>query len=131
MINKSDTTYPKVLVIEDDQSVSRMLRLCLNSAGFEITGVSTGRDALRVLDRDAVDAVILDLALPDGLGGAVLDRLRTTNHEDMGSPVWVVISTLDSDEASARYGHLGGHFLAKPFDPWDLIKKLQRLIPAW
>ena len=77
VLTKDATTRrPRVLVVEDDQSVSRMLRLSLSSAGFEITEMSTGGDALRVLDSAEVDAVVLDLGLPDDLGGKLLGRLQ-------------------------------------------------------
>ena len=121
----STENLPRVLVVEDDQSVSRMLRLSLSSAGFEITEVSTGADALRALDADRMDAVILDLTLPDGLGGAVLERLRRVGGTRADSPAWVAISALDQAEATERYGPLGRHFLAKPFDPWALVGLLQ------
>ncbi len=119
----SATRLPRVLVVEDDHSVSRMLRLSLNAAGFETTAVSTGGDALRPLDSDDVDAVVLDLGLPDNLGGEVVERLR--GGLETSTPVWVVISALDAQEATSRYGQLGTHFISKPFDPWDLVGLLK------
>ena len=112
-----------MLVVEDDQSVSRMLRLSLSAAGFEITEMSTGGDALRVLDSAEVDAVVLDLGLPDDLTGRLLDRLQVGTASP--SPVWVAISALDAQEATSRYGPLGHHFMSKPFDPWDLVRLIK------
>jgi len=115
-------------VIEDDQSVRRMLRFSLRDAGFEITEATTGAEALLFLQGESPEAVILDLGLPDGLGGAVLDRLR---HADGGSgshPAWVVVSAQDQNDVAKRYGTLGRHFLAKPFNPWDLVTRLQELL---
>ena len=126
-ISRSNLGGPKVLLVEDDQSVSRMLRLSLRSAGFEVTAVSTGVDALRALDAEPVDAVVLDLGLPDRRGGAVLDRLKSEGRSEDESPAWVVISALDQGEATRQYGPLGRHFVAKPFDPWDLVNLLRGL----
>lgn len=118
---------PKVLLLEDDPAVARMLRFSLRAAGFDVTTVTAGAEALDILnEQGATDAVILDLGLPDGLGKAVLDRLRQAN--ELGRPVWVVISALDREEAAGRYGPLGSHFLAKPFNPWDLIRMLEALL---
>ena len=121
---------PRVLVIEDDESVTRMLRFSFRSAGFDTTEVTTGGEALRILKQQPPDAVVLDLQLPNGQGGAVLDRLRQLDEGTRRPPVWVVISALDREEATRRYGPLGNHFLAKPFDPWDLVAMLKNLLSA-
>ena len=117
---------PKVLVVEDEPAVARMLRISLHAAGFDVVEAVVGREALQILERESADAVILDLGLPDGRGREVLDRLRQA--DDSGFHAWVVISGLDREEATGRYGPLGGHFLAKPFDPWDLVRVLNTLL---
>jgi len=119
---------PTVLVIEDDTGVSRMLRFSLRNAGFDTSEVATGGEALRILGEEPPDAAILDLQLPNGQGGAVLDWLRCSCERPGGHPVWVVISALDGEEATRRFGPLGGRFLAKPFDPSELITMLRTFL---
>jgi len=119
---------PTVLVIEDDIGIARMLRFCLREAGFDTREVSTGGEALRILQEQPPDATILDLQLPDGQGGAVLDWLRQSEEQTGSLPVWVVTSALDRGEATRRYGSLGNRFLAKPFDPWQLVTMLRTLL---
>ena len=75
MDSRGRNTPPRVLVVEDDQGVTRMLRFSLRSAGFDITETTTGQEALTILDRQRPEAVVLDLGLPDGKGGEVLQRL--------------------------------------------------------
>ncbi len=115
----------KVLVVEDDPAVTRILRVCLRTVGFDTTPADTGGEALRQLEAAPFDAVLLDLGLPDGRGGDVLHRLQTASDD---CPVWVVISALDEDEAARRYGPIGGVYVPKPFDPWELIRTLQGLL---
>jgi len=119
---------PRILVVEDNEGLARVLRLSLRHAGFDTTEVSTGREALDAMAQQSPDAVVIDLQLPNGQGGAVLERLRQLEEQTRGSPVWVVISALDRGEATRRYGPLGTHFLAKPFDPWDLVAMLENLL---
>jgi len=114
-----------VLIVEDDPAVARILRLCLRRAGFETTEVETGGEALRKMDEGRPDAVLLDLGLPDGLGGAMLHRLHEARD---GYPAWLIVSALDEDEAIRRYGPLKGIFIPKPFDPWELVQKLNDLL---
>jgi CheY-like chemotaxis protein len=104
-----------------------MLRFSLRSAGFGITEVATGAEALRRLEDEPPDAVVLDLSLPDGQGEAVLNRLRQNSSR---SPVWLAMSAIDHQEAIERFGPLDGHFLAKPFDPWNLVEMLQEMLAS-
>ena len=120
------TNPPRVLLVEDDEGITKVLRISLAAAGFEVSGVTTGADALRLLDQRFAQAVVLDLGLPDSFGGAVLERLRQLEPRDL--PVWVVMSALDRREATRHYGCLGPHFFAKPFDPWDLVRTLEQLL---
>jgi DNA-binding response OmpR family regulator len=130
MAHMGSQIRPRILVIEDDESVTRMLRFSFDRASFDTTQLRTGGEALRILERQPPDAVVLDLQLPDGQGGAVLNRLRQLDEAASGSPVWVVISALDRAEATRRYGPLGNHFLTKPFDPWELVAMLKHLLLA-
>jgi len=107
-----------------------MLRFCLCEAGFDCSEVSTGGEALRLLQRQPPDAAVLDLQLPNGQGGEVLDWLRRSDERTTDSPVWMVMSALDPVEATKRYGPLGSRFLAKPFDPWELVAMLKKLLLA-
>jgi DNA-binding response OmpR family regulator len=130
MTGVTSSSRPTVLVIEDDKGVARMLRFSLRNAGFDTSEVTTGGEALRILEQQPPDAAILDLQLPNGQGRAVLDWLRQLDGPASNSPVWVVISALDGEEATRRFGPLGGRFLPKPFDPWDLVAILRKLLVA-
>ncbi len=126
----SEGVPARILVVEDDDGVARMLRFALRRAGFDTAEVTTGGEALSILEQQPPDAAVLDLQLPDGRGGAVLDWLRGANQAPCSSPVWVVISALERQEAIRRFGPLGSHFLAKPFDPWELVALIQNLLSA-
>lgn len=116
----------RVLVVGNDSGLSVSIQITLREAGFTVILATTGTEALADLDRESPDAVVLDLRLPDGLGGAVLQRLR----DGPGPPDWVVISALDRDQAIAQYGPVGRHFLVKPFNPWDLARLLGAILKA-
>ena len=115
---------PRVLVIEDEDAIVRVLRLSLRSNGFDTAQAESGREALEAMDGTAFDAVVLDLCLPDGRGGDVLQRLQVGGRR----PAWIVMSALDEDEATRRFGPLRGPFLPKPFDPMELVKLLDSLV---
>lgn len=119
----------RVLVVEDNRGVRRMLRFSLRDAGFQVFDVASGREALQILEQQTLEAVVLDLGLSDHRGRDVLDWLRRRGSDGNGQlPVWVVMSALDRDDATRQYGQLGSQFLAKPFDPWMLVGILQKLL---
>jgi DNA-binding response OmpR family regulator len=105
-----------------------MLRFSLQEAGFEVAATDTGAGALDMLRAPGICAVVLDLGLRDARGGEVLGWLRHRQSINSSAPVWVVVSALDVQEAVRRYGPLGNHFLAKPFNPWELTGLLQQLL---
>jgi DNA-binding response OmpR family regulator len=115
---------PRVLVVEDDDAIVRVLRLSLRTSGFDTAQAESGGEALDAMESDAFDAVVLDLCLPDGRGGDVLRRLQVGGCR----PPWVAMSALDEDEAIRRYGPLRGPFLPKPFNPMELVELLDDLL---
>jgi len=123
---QSDKSKPRtVLLVEDDRAIRLFLRRPFSEAGFQISEVSTGGEALEALSQEPPDGVVLDLGLPDKLSGSVLGRLKELEIAAEDPPIWIIMSALDVEEAVRRYGPLGRHFLAKPFDPWDLVSMLE------
>ncbi len=115
-----------VLLVEDDESLASVLRHTLLGAGFTPRIAVTGGEALRILEEETPAGVILDLNLPDGRAAEVVNLLSQLR---IGSRVaWVAISALTREEADSRYGPLGSRFIAKPFDPWNLMTTLERLL---
>ncbi len=130
MISRRGGVPCKVLIVEDDEGVAMMLRFCLQRAGFDVVRFPAGNQALRALDERAPDAVVLDIGLPNSRTGVFLDRLMEIEREEDSAPVWVALSALDRGEVARLYGPLEGHFLAKPFDPWDLVRSLGKMLSA-
>ncbi len=114
----------KILVVEDDQSVAKMLGMALRSAGFEVEHVSSGGAALLALDSGGHGAVLLDLGLPDKRGGEVIRRL--TSMTGVSKPFWLVLSAMDFSDAEKTYSVSRDRFISKPYDPWDVVKRIER-----
>jgi signal transduction histidine kinase/DNA-binding response OmpR family regulator len=87
----------RVLVVEDDPDARVMLSEYLKGTGLEVRAVANGREALRAVEEEAPDAVILDLIMPVMDGVAFLDRLREDPYHT-GLPVIVLTGKDLSDE---------------------------------
>lgn len=118
----------RILVVEPDYAVGRMISLALCYAGFEPISVSSGSDALRALDTLRVEAVVIDPDLSDGLGPAVMHRLSESMRLRSLAVPCVIISAQEAEQLTALYGVAEGRLLAKPFDPWDLVTNLRTLV---
>lgn len=98
----------RVLIVDDDPSIVRMLRLTLATSGFDVRTASDGGEALRVLHHERLDAILLDLNLPIVTGQDVLRRMR---EGGIATPVVVV-----SADAAGDARRLGADaVIRKPF----------------
>lgn len=91
-----------VLVVEDDSSLRELYRSALVSAGYAVVAVEDGMDALRRVERDVPQAVVLDMALPR-LGGRDVHRELKSRPETSKIPIVVVSGTDISDLNESEY----------------------------
>ena len=110
----------KILVIEDDADIRKLLKQRLEAAGYETAFAWDGTTALTIARKSEPDLVILDLGLPGGDGWVVMERLQTLAPFAM-IPI-VVVSAQPSDPHAERAVAAGAHaFVAKPFEADELL----------
>jgi len=117
---------PRVLVVEDDAALRKVLELRLGLEGFEVSSAKDGQDGLEVLDDVQPDAVICDLMMPrlDGFGFCRTARHRETSRD---LPI-VVLTARQKDGEIERLLELGDiTFMNKPFDAQLLTATLREL----
>jgi CheY-like chemotaxis protein len=117
----------RILVVEDQDSIRRMIEALVQARGYEVTAVSSGAKAIDVALTQAPDIVLLDLNLPGQYDGFdVCQRLRA-DPSTRTVPV-VIISAMDDDESRARATAAGATaYYTKPFSPIALLKEIDRL----
>jgi CheY-like chemotaxis protein len=119
----------KVLVVDDDPSVRRLVCDVLQAYGYSTVDAADGFSALRMVQSEQPDCVVLDVMMPGLDGHAVLTRIR---ESDGGRDLPVVMLTAAADDAQAWQAWSEGvdYFLAKPFDPDELLHFLDYLSAA-
>ncbi|MCU1692395.1 MAG: Response regulator consisting of a CheY-like receiver domain and a winged-helix DNA-binding domain [Frankiales bacterium] len=117
---------PKILVIDDDASIRSLLTDVLEVEGYSVKTAEDGFAGLRHIATDRPDCVVLDVMMPGMDGHAVLQRVRAG---DGGLDLPVVMLTAAADDAQAWQAWTEGvdYFLAKPFDPDELLRYLDYL----
>lgn len=114
----------KVLVVDDEAQIVRVLRGYLEKAGFSVLTASNGPEALRVARQERPDLIILDLMLP-GMDG--LDVCRTLRKE---SDVPIIMLTARVEEADRLIGlELGADdYVTKPFSPREVVARVRAVL---
>jgi DNA-binding response OmpR family regulator len=115
----------RVLVVDDDPTVSDVVRRYLERAGYAVTLCADGVSALTAYERDRPDLVVLDLMLPGLNGLEVCRRLRAT---DPGLPI-VMLTALGEESDRVLGLELGADdYLTKPFSPRELVLRVQSVL---
>jgi len=114
----------RILLIEDDERLAAMLTEYLGQAGLEVTACRDGASGLARAARGGIDALVLDVMLPDLDGFEVCRRLRA------GSDLPILMLTARGEETDRIVGlELGADdYLAKPFSPRELLARLRAIL---
>jgi two-component system KDP operon response regulator KdpE len=111
----------KVLVIDDEPPIRKLLRMGLSTQGYEILEAPNGRAALELLSQNPA-LIILDLGLPDVQGHELLRTIRARNE---GVPI-VVLSSRGDEAGKVQALDLGADdYLTKPFGMDELLARLR------
>ena len=115
----------KILIVDDDERLRRLLERFLTEQGFRVRGVENAEHMDRMLARELFNLVVLDLMMPGEDGLSVCQRLRESNNQ-----VPIIMLTAKGDEASRIYGlELGADdYLAKPFNPRELLARIKAVL---
>jgi DNA-binding response OmpR family regulator len=115
---------PRVLVVDDDDDIRKLVRTLLERSGATVRDAANGRDGLREFHAWRPDLVVLDVNMPEMDGWKVLERLR-----DM-SEVPVLMLTARGDELERVRGLQSGadDYVVKPFGKQELVARVQALL---
>jgi CheY-like chemotaxis protein len=128
---ESSAATPRILVLEDDPLVRSLIVRNLTSNGFEVAESAEGSDTVRQYQESvnqgrAFDLVILDLSIPNGMGGVrAMEKLRALDPD-----VFAIVSSGYSDDPvmanPASYGFAA--VLPKPYEPADMLRLVRNIL---
>jgi DNA-binding response OmpR family regulator len=117
----------RILVVDDESSITRLLKLNLEQTGdYLVRAENSSRAALAAAEEFRPDLVLLDVMMPDLDGGDLASRLQA--HAKLKAvPVVFLTATVTREEVRARHGLIGGQpFLAKPVNLHEVLGCLER-----
>lgn len=115
----------KILIIDDDPSICRLLKKVMTSSGFESSIVNDGPSAIKLLATETFDCILLDVTMNGMDGFEVVEHLRKSN---INTPI-IIISGRNEDYDTLYGLSLGADdYITKPFNPVTLGAKVGALV---
>jgi two-component system KDP operon response regulator KdpE len=116
----------KVLIVEDEQSISSFISMILTANGYDTIIVNTGEEALTMISSHCPDLIVLDLGLPDMDGLEVLRSVRKWSS----LPIVVVSARNHERDKVEALDYGADDYLVKPFGTSELLARIRTAIPA-
>ena len=111
----------KILVIEDEKSISYLLGTVLTANGYDVIKAYTGTEACEMLDAYCPDLILLDLGLPDMDGVDVIRKIRTWSN----LPIIVISARSEDTDKIDALDAGADDYLTKPFSVEELLARLR------
>ncbi len=118
------TSARKILVVDDEAQIRRLLKITLAREGHVVVEAGTARAALSAVDIDRPDVILLDLGLPDRDGLELLPLLKARTS----APVIVVSARADTAQKVAALDLGADDFVTKPFDTDELLARVRAAV---
>ena len=117
----------RILVVDDDRGIVRLVRSYLEKAGYEVSIAYDGETALHILRREKPDLLILDLMLPDRDGWDIARLIRTDTYLAATPIIMLTARVEDSDKIVGL--ELGADdYITKPFNPQEVVARVRALL---
>ncbi len=118
----------RVLVVDDEEAVRNLLQRILEGAGYQVTTVASGEEALYKVSLREVEVVLLDIKMPEISGIEVLSKLTAESNDTC---VIMVTSVVDTETAVETMKRGAYDYIIKPFDREVVLQKLIIAIERW
>lgn len=125
MPKSSDNTNYRILVVDDESSISDLISTSLRFVGFDVRTAATGSEALTVAEEFKPHAVVLDVMLPDSDGFEVCRQLRS---EGLNIGVLFLTAKDGMEDKVAGLTIGGDDYMTKPFSLEELVARLRALL---
>src|ERR687890_2775580 len=116
---------PSILLVEDEENLHEALKLNLELEGYSITSAYDGAVALKAVQEEYFDLIIMDIMLPEIDGIAVIQTIRLTHTE---VPILILSAKNNSEDRVLGLKKGADDYLTKPFNLEELLLRVQKLI---
>ena len=113
-----------ILIVEDEDSIRKFIRINLDRAGYNVFEASSGEEGLKIAEKERIDIVVLDLMLP-GIDGFEVCKALRQGYPNLG----IIMLTAKSQDVDKIMGLEYGtdDYMTKPFNPTELVLRIKSL----
>lgn len=119
------TAKPSILLVEDEENLHEALKMNLEMEGYQVTSAYDGLAALKAVENEYFDLIIMDIMLPEIDGINVTQNIRITNNE---VPILILSAKNTSEDKVLGLKKGADDYLTKPFNLEELLLRVQKLI---
>jgi two-component system, OmpR family, response regulator len=119
----------KILIIDDDPHIRKLVGVILTEEGFSILEAKDGKEALSLLDSEKVDLIILDIMMPNMDGWDFCENIRAYYYEYL--PILMLTAKGETVQKVKGFELGADDYLVKPFEPAELIARVKVLLKRY
>jgi two-component system, OmpR family, alkaline phosphatase synthesis response regulator PhoP len=120
-----DPNKPSILLVEDEENLHESLKMNLELEGYQITSAFDGIQAMKAVQNEYFDLIIMDVMIPEMDGFSVTQNIRLTNTE---VPILILSAKDSSADRVTGLKKGADDYLTKPFNLEELLLRVQKLI---
>lgn len=121
------STRASVLIVDDDHSITKVLRGYIEQAGYDVLVAHTGGDALRLLRTQRPDVVVLDLMLPDHDGWEITRQVRA-DAALAATPIIMLTARVEDTDKIVGLELGADDYITKPFNAREVVARVRALL---
>ncbi|WP_332696214.1 response regulator transcription factor [Halalkalibacter lacteus] len=115
----------KILIVDDEIQMQTLISFCIKSPNFDGKAVSSGQEAINLLEENHFDLMLLDIMMP-GIDG--FQVLKILNQRNMVVPV-IILSAIGETDLIVEGLNLGAYdYITKPFEPKELVARVNSVL---
>src|SRR3989454_4555677 len=116
----------RILIVDDDSDIQRLVSYNLSQAGFQVSAAVTGVAALHAVEERLPDLIILDIMLPD-LGGLEVCRLVREREKSRRIPIIMLTARTEESDRVVGFELGADDYVMKPFSPRELVLRVKSI----
>ena len=118
----------KILIVDDEDKVRRLIKVTLAIGDFEILEASTGEEALKIAREAIPDIILLDIMMPGRLDG--YDVCSSLKKDPNTKDIYIIMLTAKGQKVDIEKGKVvcSDDYFVKPFSPMELINKIDNIV---
>ena len=115
----------KILVVEDDKNLRKLIVTCLEKANYTVFDTKNGEEALELMDRQYVDLIVTDIMMPEMNGYELIKELRDANYN---TPILIITAKEDIEDKRGGFSLGADDYMVKPINIDELIMRVKSLL---